>query len=74
MTPPVGPPRPALTIGAQVDLPMLVVDLERRDSRRGEFTMLTLAPVRTDLDLPVLARGPVPDRGRDAGTGGAGPR
>jgi 3'-5' exoribonuclease len=26
-----------------VDLPMLVVDLERRESRRGDFTMLTLA-------------------------------
>jgi 3'-5' exoribonuclease len=30
-------------LGAQVDLPMLVVDLDRRDSRRGEFTTLTLA-------------------------------
>lgn len=43
MRPPVAPPHPALTLGAQVDLPMLVVDLERRDSRRGEFTILTLA-------------------------------
>jgi len=39
----VAQPRPALTLGAQVDLPMLVVDLERRDSKRGEFTTLTLA-------------------------------
>lgn len=41
--PVVAPPRPALALGAQVDLPMLVVDLERRESRRGEFTTLTLA-------------------------------
>ena len=34
---------PNLALGAQVDLPMLVIDLERRDSRRGEFTTLTLA-------------------------------
>jgi 3'-5' exoribonuclease len=39
----VAPPSPSLALGAQVDLPMLVVDLERRDSRRGEFTTLTLA-------------------------------
>jgi 3'-5' exoribonuclease len=39
----VAPPHAVLTLGAQVDLPMLVVDLERRDSRRGEFTTLTLA-------------------------------
>jgi 3'-5' exoribonuclease len=39
----VAPPHSLLTLGAQVDLPMLVVDLERRDSRRGEFTTLTLA-------------------------------
>jgi 3'-5' exoribonuclease len=36
-------PSPSLALGAHVDLPMLVVDLERRDSRRGEFTTLTLA-------------------------------
>ena len=40
---PVAPPHPTLALGAHVDLPMLVVDLERRDSRRGEFTTLTLA-------------------------------
>jgi 3'-5' exoribonuclease len=30
-------------LGARVDLPMVVVELERRDSKRGEFTTLTLA-------------------------------
>jgi 3'-5' exoribonuclease len=40
---PAAPPAPPLALGTQVDLPMLVVDLERRDSRRGEFTTLTLA-------------------------------
>jgi 3'-5' exoribonuclease len=43
VNPPIAPRPPALALGAQVDLPMLVVDLERRDSRRGEFTTLTLA-------------------------------
>ena len=43
MFPCIAPPHPALSLGARVDLPMLVVDLARRDSRRGEFTTLTLA-------------------------------
>ena len=43
VNPHVAPPPPTLALGAQVDLPMLVVDLERRDTRRGEFTTLTLA-------------------------------
>lgn len=43
MHPFIAPPCPAFTLGTQVDLPMLIVDLERRDSRRGEFTTLTLA-------------------------------
>jgi len=36
-------PGSALLPGTRVDLPMLVVDLERRESRRGAFTLLTLA-------------------------------
>ena len=31
-----------LTLGARVDLPMLVVAVERRESRRGQLTTLTL--------------------------------
>jgi 3'-5' exoribonuclease len=31
------------TLGARVDLPMLVVAMERRESRRGQFTTLTLS-------------------------------
>ncbi|HKT58729.1 MAG TPA: HD domain-containing protein [Gemmatimonadales bacterium] len=44
MNPLAATPRPPpFALGAQLDLPMLVIDLERRHSRRGEFTTLTLA-------------------------------
>lgn len=35
-------PGQPLVVGARVDLPMLVIAVERRESRKGEFTTLTL--------------------------------